>query len=74
MVARTTRTAPASRYRNDTTLESDYMPNPLLPQTRSEMAVPMVAGGQVLGVLDVQDNQPNRFAQTEQDTFGTLTG
>ena len=58
----------------DTTLDSDFMPNPLLPQTRSEMAVPLLAGDEVLGVLDVQDDQPHRFAQAERDTFATLAG
>jgi PAS domain S-box-containing protein len=59
---------------NDASLESDFMPNPLLPQTRSEMAVPLIAGDQVLGVLDVQDDEVNRFSQSEVDVFGTLAG
>jgi PAS domain S-box-containing protein len=58
----------------DTTLESDFMPNPLLPQTRSEMAVPLVTGDRVLGVLDVQDDRPNRFTETDVDTYSTLAG
>ncbi len=59
---------------NDTSLESDFLPNPLLPQTRSEVAVPLVAGGQVLGVLDVQDDQADRFSPTDTATFNTLAG
>jgi PAS domain S-box-containing protein len=58
----------------DTTLESDFMPNPLLPQTRSELAVPLVAGGRVLGVLDMQDDQAGRFTPADVDTFSTLAG
>ncbi len=58
----------------DTALESDFMPNPLLPQTRSELAVPLVAGGQVLGVLDMQDDQAGRFTPSDVDTFSTLAG
>jgi len=58
----------------DTALESDFMPNPLLPQTRSEMAVPLLVGDELLGVLDVQDDQPNRFTQAERDTFAILSG
>ncbi len=59
---------------DDTTLVSDFMPNPLLPQTRSEMAVPLIFGDKVIGVLDVQDDQAHRFTQADVDTFGTLAG
>ena len=58
----------------DTTLESDFMPNPLLPQTRSELSLPLVVGNTVLGVLDLQDDQAGRFTEAERDTFGTLAG
>ncbi len=50
------------------------MPNPLLPETSSEIAVPLVAGDEVLGVLDVQDNQPDRFTQSDRDVLSTMAG
>ncbi len=58
----------------DTTLDSDFLPNPLLPQTRSSISVPLIAGDRTLGVLNIQDDQPKRFGQAEQDTFSTLAG
>jgi GAF domain-containing protein len=59
---------------NDTQLEADYTPNPLLPQTRSELAVPLMVGDKILGVLDILDSQADRFSQASVDTFSTLSG
>jgi signal transduction histidine kinase len=73
LVARAARTQ-ETVVAEDTTVMSGFMSNPLLPQTRSEMAVPLVAGDQLLGVLDMQDDQPGRFTETEVDTFTTLAG
>jgi GAF domain-containing protein len=38
----------------DTTLSTTFRPNPLLPDTRSEIAVPLIIGDKVVGVLDIQ--------------------
>jgi PAS domain S-box-containing protein len=59
---------------NDTQSAPDFMPNPLLPDTRSEAAVPLVVGDKVLGVFDVQDDEPGRFTPSEVDVFSTLAG
>ncbi len=45
----------------DTTTDPAFLANPLLPETRSEAAFPLLAGERVLGVLDVQSEQPGRF-------------
>jgi len=58
----------------DVTQSSDFMPNPLLPDTRSELAVPLITGGKVIGVLDLQDENPGRFTETDADSIGTLAG
>lgn len=57
---------------NDVTLEPNFLPNPLLPETRAEMAVPMVVNGQVIGVLDVQSEIINRFTEVDVNIKTTL--
>jgi putative methionine-R-sulfoxide reductase with GAF domain len=52
---------------NDVTQAPDFLPNPLLPDTRSELAVPMIVGGKVIGVFDIQSDQVGRF--TESDIY-----
>jgi GAF domain-containing protein/HAMP domain-containing protein len=38
--------------------------NPLLPETRSEIALPLVVGDRVLGALDVQSTEAGAFDET----------
>lgn len=49
-----------------------YFNNPDLPNTRSEMALPLVAGGQVLGALDVQSTEANAFNEDDVATLQIL--
>jgi GAF domain-containing protein/HAMP domain-containing protein len=49
-----------------------YFNNPDLPNTRSEMALPLVVSGQILGVLDVQSTEPNAFTQEDVETLQIL--
>lgn len=39
-----------------------FKPNPLLPETQSELALPLKAGSKVIGALTVQSNQQSAFA------------
>lgn len=41
---------------NDTNRDATYYPNPLLPDTRAEVAIPLKVGQRILGALDVQSN------------------
>lgn len=58
----------------DVSVEPDFLPNPLLPNTRSEMAIPLILGHQVLGVLDVQDDRSHRFDQMDVAIFSAFSG
>lgn len=42
-----------------------YFKNPLLPYTRSEMALPLISGDRTLGVLDVQSSKRTAFSQED---------
>ncbi len=71
LVARAARTGKGTVV-NDVMLEPDYLPNPMLPETRSEMALPMIAGGTTLGVLDIQDGKVARFNEDDIRVFSAL--
>jgi GAF domain-containing protein/DNA-binding response OmpR family regulator len=49
-----------------------HLPNPYLPHTRSEMALPLFIKDQVIGALDVQSNLPNAFTQDDITALTTL--
>jgi PAS domain S-box-containing protein len=57
---------------NDVTTAPDFLPNPLLPDTHSEMAVPMMVGDQVIGVFDVQSEVVGRFTDADIAVQTTL--
>jgi len=54
---------------NDTSSDPRYLEVPELPGTRSELCVPIKARGRVIGVLDVQSNQPFAYDQSDVDVL-----
>ncbi|MGB8984079.1 MAG: GAF domain-containing protein, partial [Anaerolineales bacterium] len=52
--------------------ESAFLSNRLLPDTRSEMALPLVVGDLALGVFDVQSEQSNYFTPEDVNIYTTL--
>jgi signal transduction histidine kinase/methyl-accepting chemotaxis protein len=57
---------------NDVTASPDYAFNPLLPDTRSEMTLPMQVGTRLIGVLDLQAAQKDRFSDDDLRVLTTL--
>lgn len=49
-----------------------YFDNPDLPHTRSEMALPLVARGEIIGALDLQSTEANAFRPEDVPVFQTL--
>lgn len=56
----------------DTTSVLDWLPNPLLPETKAEIAVPIKVGEQVLGVLDVQHHILNVLTHEDVDLLQSI--
>ncbi|HEX7973640.1 MAG TPA: ATP-binding protein, partial [Anaerolineales bacterium] len=57
---------------NDVTLSSVHLPNPLLPDTRAELGIPMKIGERVIGALDVQAARVNAFTPDDISVLQTL--
>ncbi len=57
---------------NDVTREPRYRPVELLEETRSELTVPLLVEGRVVGLLDVQSDHLNAFTQEDLATMQTV--
>ena len=56
----------------DVGADAVYFNNPDLPNTRSEIALPLFAGTEVIGALDVQSTETNAFQPEDISVLSTL--
>jgi GAF domain-containing protein len=60
------------RVASDVGKDPVHLQNELLPETRSELAVPLQIEGQVIGALDVQSTEPDAFRTQDIEVMQTL--
>lgn len=56
----------------DTNQDGTFIVNPDLPDTRSEMALPLKSGNQIIGILDLQSTEVNAFSKDDISTLSIL--
>jgi len=56
----------------DTQNAENFLAHPLLPETRSELAIPLVARGELVGVMDVQSDKVSFFDARLRNVFQTM--
>lgn len=71
LIAQAARTGEVVR-RDDVQQMTDWSANPLLPDTRSDMVVPIILEGQVVGVLEVQDDKVAGFDDSDAALLRSL--
>jgi GAF domain-containing protein len=61
-----------ARVALDTGTDAAFFNNPDLPETRSEIALPLQVGDEIIGALDVQSTESNAFHEEDINVLGTL--
>lgn len=62
------------RIASDTEPNAVVFNNPDLPNTRSEIALPLRTGNNLLGVLDIHSTEPEAFSDTDIEILNLLAG
>jgi GAF domain-containing protein len=60
------------RVTSDVRADPNYYPNPNLPETRAEMAVPLRFGEKTIGVLDIQSTIQDAFSPDDLEMISTI--
>ena len=61
-----------ARIALDVGIDSVRFDNPLLPATRSEMALPLISRGEVIGAVSIQSDQPAAFSDDDVAALQTM--
>ncbi len=61
-----------SLYVNDVSQDSRHVSTDIVPETNSELVLPLIVGENFLGVLDIQCDQRGAFAPTDVRVFQSL--
>jgi GAF domain-containing protein len=56
----------------DVGADAVFFNNPDLPDTRSEMTLPLKVGGNVIGALDIQSTEPSAFSEDDTRILSSL--
>jgi GAF domain-containing protein len=61
-----------ARIALDVGTEAHFFNNPDLPETRSEVALPLSVRGRIIGVLDIQSTEQNAFSQEDINSLESM--
>ncbi|MCP5095029.1 MAG: GAF domain-containing protein [Chloroflexi bacterium] len=62
-----------ARVEQDVTQAKDFEPNPILPKTQSECALPLQVRGRIIGALTVQSEEKSAFSETAVSVLQNVT-
>ena len=63
-----------ARIALDVGKEAARFDNPFLPETRSEIALPLISRGRVIGAMTIQSAQPAAFTEEDISVLQTMAG